>query len=86
MSEVLTNTQLEKKLLTLEKNISRYNYQKEFLQNYKVNRKYPKGLALNFNLSLCSDTLNLQKACSSILRNASFQSGDIIQSITEYFG
>ena len=61
-----------------------YNHCKEFLQNYKVNRKYPKGLALKFNLSFCSNSPNLQKACRSILRNASFQLGDnIIQSITD---
>ena len=84
MSEILTNTHLERKLLTIEKNITRYNHHKEFLQNYKVNRKYPKGLALKFNPSLWSDSPNLQKACICVLRNASFQLRDnIIQSSTE---
>ena len=39
MSDILTNTQLERKLLTIEKKITRYNHHKEFLQNYKFNRK-----------------------------------------------
>ena len=41
-SVILSNTQLERKLLTIEKKITRYNHHKEFLQNYKVNRKYLK--------------------------------------------
>ena len=68
MSEILTNTKLEEKLLTIKKKITRYNHHKESLQNYKVSRKYPKGLALKFNLSLCSDSPNLQKRCRNILR------------------
>ena len=84
MSEILTNTQLEKKLLTIKKKIARYNHHKEFLQNCKVKWKYPKGLALKFNLPLYSDSPNLQKVCGSLLCNASFQLRDnIIQSITE---
>ena len=84
MPEILSDTQLERKLLTIKKKITRYNHHKEFLQNYKVNPKYPKGLGLKFNLSLCSDSPNLQKTCRGILRNASFQLSDnIIQSITE---
>ena len=83
MSENLTNTQLERKLLTIEKKITRYNHHKRFLQNYKVNQKYPNSLGLKFNLYLCSDSLNWQKACRSILRNASFQLHDnIIHSLT----
>ena len=72
MSEILTNSQLEKSLLSIEKKITIYNHHKEFLQNYNVNRKYPKGLTLKFNLTFCSDSPNLQKACRSFLRNASF--------------
>ena len=87
MSEILTNTQLEKKLLTIKKKITRYYYHKEFLQNYKVNWKYPKGLALKFNLPFCSDSPNLLKACGSILCNASFQLRDnVIQGMTEKLG
>ena len=82
-SVILSNTQLERKLLTIEKKITRYNHHKEFLQSHKVNRKYPKGLALKFNLSLCSDSPNLQKACRSILRNISLLRANIIQRITE---
>ena len=84
MAEILSKTQLVRKLLTIEKKITTYNHHKEFLHNYKVNRKYPKGLGLKFNLSLCSDLPDLQKTCRSILRNASFQLRDnIIQTITE---
>ena len=84
MAEILSNTQLVRKLLTIEKKITTYNHHKEFLHNYKVNRKYPKGLGLKFNLSLCSDLPDLQKTCRSILRNASFQLHDnIIHTITE---
>ena len=86
MTEILTKKQLERKSLTIQKKITRYNHYKEFLQNYKVNWKYPKGLALKFNLSLCSDSLNLQKVCRSILRNASLPLCDNIQSITEKLG
>ena len=48
MAEILSNTQLVRKLLTIEKKITTYNHHKEFLHNYKVNRKYPKGLGLKF--------------------------------------
>ena len=84
MSEILTNTQLEREILTIKKKITAYNQHKEFLQNYKVNPKYPEGLPSTVNLPLCSDLPNLRKACGSILCNASFQLRDnIIQSITE---
>ena len=84
MSEILTNAQLEKKLLTIEKKITRYNHHKEFLQNNEVNRKYPKGLALKSNFSWCSDWPNLQKACWSILRNASFQLRVILSKVISF--
>ena len=66
----------EKKLLNIKRKITRYIHHKEFLQNYKANRTYPKDLALKFHLSLCTESPNLQKTkktCRNILRNASFQ-------------
>ena len=51
MDQILHTTQLEKDLLKIEKKITKYIYHKEFLENYKYNRKYPKGLALTFNLA-----------------------------------
>ena len=46
---MLTKIQLKTNLLNLERKITRYIH-KEILQNYQGNRKYPKGLALKFNL------------------------------------
>ena len=50
MPEILTEIRLKRNLLNIERNIRRYIHHKEFLQNYQGNRKYPKGLALKFNL------------------------------------
>ena len=56
MDQILHTTQLEKELLKIEKKVTKYNYHKEFLENYKYNQKYPKGLTLKFNLALCEDS------------------------------
>ena len=47
------------------------------MEKDKNNRKYPKGLSLKFNLSLCSNSGGLQKSCQNIL-NASFKLSDNI--------
>ena len=78
MDQILHTTQLEKDLLKVEKKITKYNYHKEFLENYKYNRKYLKGLTLKFNLVLFEDSEHLQKSCCNILRNASFKLRDHI--------
>ena len=78
MDQILHTTQLEKDLLKIEKKVTKYNYHKEFLENYKYNRKYPKGLTLKFNLALCEDSEHLQKSCRIILHNASFKLRDHI--------
>ena len=78
MDQILHTTQLEKDLLKIEKKITKYNYHEEFLENYKYNQKYPKGLTLKFNLVLCEDSEHLQKSCCNILRNASFKLRDHI--------
>ena len=76
MPEILTETRLKRNLLNIERKITRYIHHKEFLQKYQANPKYPKDL--NFNLSLCMESPNLQKACKNVLRNASFQLRDNI--------
>ena len=73
MPEILTETRLKRNLLNIERKITRYIRRKEFLQNYKANRKDPKGLVLNFNLSLRTESPNLQITWRNILRNTSFQ-------------
>ena len=78
MPEILTETRLKRNLLNIERKITRYIHHKEFLQKYQANPKYPKDLALNFNLSLCMESPNLQKTCRNVLRNASFQLRDNI--------
>ena len=78
MDQILHTTQLAKDLLKIEKKITKYNYHKEFLENYKHNRKYPKGLTLKFNLALCEDSEHLQKSCRNILCSASFKLRDHI--------
>ena len=86
MDQILHTTQLEKDLLKIEKKITKYNYHKEFLENYKYNRKYTKGLTLKFNLALCEDSEHLQKSCHNILRNASSKLRDhILTSVNKKF-
>ena len=68
--EILTKTNLKRNLLNIERTITRYIHHKEFLQNYKANRKYQSNdLVLKFNLSLCTESPNLQKTCRNILRD-----------------
>jgi len=50
----------------------------ELLMNYKKNRKYPKGMSLIFNLSLCCENKKLQNDCNNILRDTSFKLRDTI--------
>ena len=86
MDQILHTTELEKDLLKIEKKITKYNYHKEFLENYKYNRKYTKGLTLKFNLALCEDSEHLQKSCHNILRNASSKLRDhILTSVNKKF-
>ena len=78
MTEILQTTQLERNLCKIENKITRYSHHRSFSGKYKNNRKYPKGLSLKFNLSLCSDSQDLQKSYRNILRNASFKLRDNI--------
>ena len=79
MNEIQQSTQLKiRNLHNIENKLTRCNHHKDFVQNYETNRKYPKGLSLKFNLSLCPASDELQKLCRNILRNASFQFRDVI--------
>ena len=73
MAEILQTIQLERNLFKIENKITRYSHHIIFLEKYKNNRKYPKGLSLKFNISLRSNSEDLQKSCRNILRNASFK-------------
>ena len=68
----------QRKISEIENKITRYSHHISFLEKYKNNRKYPKGLSIKFNLSLCSDSEDLRKSCQNILRNASFKLRDNI--------
>ena len=68
MSEILHFTQedslLQKShdLLYLEEKLCKYNLHHELLLNYKKNHKFPKGMQLKFNPSLCNDEVT-KKLC-----------------------
>ena len=89
MSEILHITQddsfHQKKLDTLHlaEKYCKYTLHQELLLNYKKNKKFPKGMSLKFNPSLCNnETIN--KRCRKVLRNASFMLRDImLDGITE---
>ena len=55
MTEILKATQLERNLFEIENKTTRYSHHRIFLEKYENNQKYPKGLSLKFNLSLCSN-------------------------------
>ena len=78
MAEILQTIQLERNLFKIENKITRYSHHRIFLEKYNNNRKYPKGLSLKFNISLRSNSEDLQKSCQNILRNASFKLRDNI--------
>ena len=78
MTEILQTTHLERNLFKIENKITSYSQHRIILKKYKNNWKYPKGLSLKFNLSLCSKSEDLQKLCRNILRNASFKLPDNI--------
>ena len=63
MTEILQTKQLERNLFKIKNKITRYSHHRIFLEKYKNNQKYPKGLSLRFNLSLCSNSEDLQKSC-----------------------
>ena len=83
MSEILQITQddsvHQRKLdiLHLEEKICRYTFHQELLLNYKKNKKFPMGMSLKFNPSLCNDE-KTNKLCRNVLRNASFKLRDIM--------
>ena len=76
MTEILNTTQLKRTLFKIENKITSYSHYRIFLEKYKNSWKYSKGLSLQFNLSLCSNSEDLQKSCRNILRNASYRFRD----------
>ena len=68
-----TLKQYESKLYNIEKKLSKTVKHKELLLSYKRSKKYPKGMKLKFNLSLCSRNIQLKKECKKILDTASFR-------------
>ena len=72
MTEILKTTQLKRNLFKIKNKIASYSHYRIFLEKYKNNSKYSKGLSLQFNLSLCSNSEDLQKSCRNILLNASY--------------
>ena len=83
MSEILHFTQedslLQKSrdLLHLEEKLCKYNLHHELLLNYKKNHKFPKGMQLKFNPSLCNDEVT-KKLCRQTLRKSSIRLRDIL--------
>ena len=63
-------------ILHLEEKLRRYTFH-QLLQNYTKNKKFPMGMLLKFNLSLCSDE-KTNKLCRNVLRNASVKLRDIM--------
>ena len=45
---------------------------KEFLLYYKISKKYPNGMKLKFNLSLCNQNIQLKIEWKKILDKGSF--------------
>ena len=77
--EILHATQQDKYLiLNKEKQLCRYTLHQELLTNCKGNRKYPKGIRLKFNLSLCLGSPELQRHCKRVPRNTSLKLRGII--------
>ena len=62
--------QRKRGLLHIEEKLCKYNLHHELLLNYKKNHKFPKGMSLKFNLSLCNDE-ETKILCRQVLRKAS---------------
>ena len=80
MSQILQGTlkQYESKLHNIEKKLCKAIKHKELLLSYKRSKKYPKGMKLKFNLSLCNRNIQLKNDCKKILDTASFRIRDKI--------
>ena len=62
--------QIKSDLLHIKENLCKYNFHHELLFNYKKNHKFPKGIQLKFNPSLCNDEAT-KKLCRQVLRKVS---------------
>ena len=74
MSQILqgTSKKYESKLYNIEQKLCKTIKHKELLLSYKISKKYPKGMKLKFNLSLCNSNIQLKNECNKILDTASF--------------
>ena len=69
--------QRKRDLLHIEEKLCKYNLHHELLLNYKRNHKFPKGMQLKFNPSLCNDEA-IKNLCRQVLRKASLGLQDIL--------
>ena len=85
MSQILEGTlkQYESKLYNIEKKLCKTIKHKELLLSYKRSKKYPKGMKLKFDLSLCNRNIQLKNQCNKILDTASFRIRDKIKLSTK---
>ena len=69
MSKILhsNNHVFENSLIQIERKLCQNILHEETLFRYKNCKRFPKGLHLNFNLSLCKEDRNLQRNCNFIL-------------------
>ena len=75
MSQILQETlkQYEGKLCNIQKKLSKTIKDKELLLSYKRSKRYPKGMKVKFNLSLCNRNIQLKNECNKTLGTAFFR-------------
>ena len=75
MSRILSGVlkRHESNIFNIERKLCKSINHKQLLCTYKKSKKYPKGMKLRFNLSLCNHNHNnkLKDACNNILNHAS---------------
>ena len=80
LSQILQgiSQQNESKLYNIEEKLRKAIKYKELLLSDKRLKKYPEGMKLKFNLSLCNRNIQLKNECNKILDTASFTIRDKI--------
>ena len=68
----------ESNIFNIERKLCKTINHKQLLCTYKKSKKYPKGMKLRFNLSLCNHNDKLKDACNNILNHASAGIRDVI--------
>ena len=73
MSRILSGVlkRHESNVFNIERKLCKTINHKQLLCTYKKSKKYPKGMKLRFNLSLCNYNNKLKDACNNILNHAS---------------